>query len=216
MDYTYFLGSLDQVTWPIITKPDLVLLGGTTLNGLQSDLMSALKEVIPSFIKAFYDSTRMSPTFGCTLLPASPSSKPVEIKFAEKKWELCHWIMVENIDKMKFMGSVVAQAFYKKNGEYYFIGQRAILSRWDTSSKCANCKTNQKSSVSIYANHHIRSCMDDPLTDIRVELVCKDPVAKNPSSSTVKVCSTKVSTTYASNDIPTFCLITSLSQQPFP
>ena len=77
-----------------------------------------------------------------------------KIRFKEREWEQRFFIKVKNLDKDEIKGSFVVQAFYRKNGKLFFIGQQGILSRWQRKNS-DNCMERSKAAVAFFVSNEI-------------------------------------------------------------
>ena len=145
LDYDYSIGSLDQAQWPepeevntvsLLDKPstpweDIV----QKMRG-EVGVMGA-KGARRQRVRMIFDRTQFSPPAG-----------PIADTTTGRSFVCKNFVQVKDINKDKIPGSFLVQVFHRAAGELYYLGQRAVLSRWNRSN-CANCQEHKMAHISI-------------------------------------------------------------------
>ena len=182
LGYTYSIGSLDQEDWPPPNYTDEHVITNK-VNSWQ-EIADRVKEActhrkgknIP--IRAYFDRTQMvdaDPKADSSVqIPmfVSGGGKKADYVLEGRKFKVRNLVNVDDLNKDSIGGSFAVQAYHKKNGKLYYIGQRAVLSRWDRAN-CANCKERPDASVGFLVDGIIETSAD--MKDLLVQIVSKDP-----------------------------------------
>ena len=159
LGYDYSIGSLDDsdVTPHLQNQYIKSFVIKKSLSELH-DLLAQEHEAkhgVP--LKVFFDITNAGEEFKedwAIRTPLLMFMQHQKIEFKGKEWKRRFFIKVKNLDKDENMGSFVVHAFYKKDEDekLFFIGQRAILSRWQRKN-CANCRVRSKAAAGFFVSN---------------------------------------------------------------
>ena len=177
LGYNYSVGSLDELDMTShLQKQHISSFAVDSLSECEQKLAKEydLKPGVP--LKVFFDITNARDDLKTTWWIKTPLlMNLVEkvIHFKGREWKRRFFIKAKNLDKDEIKGSFVVQAFYKKDGKLFFIGQQGILSRWQRKN-CANCRVRSKAAVGIFVRNHMtkHAFISD---DLVVHILNKDP-----------------------------------------
>ena len=177
LGYDYSIGSLDKLD----VKPHLQ---NQHISSFVVDSLSESKEKLAKEhdsnpgvrLKVFFDITNARDDFKNPWWVDTPLLKNLaekKIRFKEREWERRFFIKVKNLDKDEIKGSFIVQAFYRKNGKLFFIGQQDILSCWQRKN-CGNCMERSKAAVGFFVSNEMaeHAFKSDNLV---VQILNKDP-----------------------------------------
>ena len=198
LGYTYSIGSLDKCDWPApkYTEENVITDKVTSWQEIENRVKEACehKKEKTAPIRAFFDRTNMPDVdpkaASCAPFPMFISGgKRGDYLVEGRKFKARNFINVDNLDKESIAGSFSVQAYYKKDGKLFYIGQRGVLDRWDREN-CANCQKHRDASVGFLADGIIESSSD--MSNLLLQIVSKDP-----ATGKLKVTKFGGSTTFA-------------------
>lgn len=226
LGYAYSIGSLDDRQLPNSSYS----LHSQKHAYIQADAES-FAELLEKFkdetikypfpVHATFDISHLSLQIPPALMPMQ--GQPVELGFValcqpqvctegNVKFETTFSLNVKNLQKSMAPGSFVVQAFYRQNNKLYFLGQRAVLDRWDRTN-CQNCQMRPTTSVGFAITQVLSYCTD--IRNIEVHVVSKDPATGKRVVQVLKQDGPPCDTTYCKGVAgkPSFHIMAHLQQQ---
>ena len=179
LGYTYSIGSLDQSAWPqpIYDKEHIISHNVKSWDDIEERLKQAVAHQKNKMaIRAFFDRTEMGDVdpkeSNLPIFIAGSGSAKGDYKFDNKNWKAKNFIKVDHLDRDAIDGSFVIQAYYKRNDKLYYIGQRAVLDRWER-QHCLNCNKHRDAAVGFHVDGVVESSSD--MKNLIIHLIYKDP-----------------------------------------
>lgn len=230
LGYAYSIGSLDDrigavAPYGVPGKPlKHAYLKDTA--GSFEEIVRKVQEEAPKHsipINVTFDISRFSLQIPPLFMPkeARPATgrdvgydDPVVLSAGNTRFETRFSLNVENLQKSMVPGSFVVQAYYRKNEKLFFIGQRAVLDRWDR-TVCQNCQTRPNTTVGFAIDQVLAYCKD--IKNVEVHIVSKDPTTGKQNVQIMKQDGPPSAETYAMGVAgkPSFHIVANLKQQLF-